>query len=145
MSQDNSNSMIQGDQTSLLLTQLETYFLNKNDFLCVLLYGSFAKGKANSQSDIDLAVLTTEALSPELKMQTIENLSLLFGRSIDVVDLRTAHVPLSQEILTQGLYIKLINPEIKENLIKKMIYEATDFLPIKRRIQTEKLKRFIKS
>jgi predicted nucleotidyltransferase len=134
---------LQNNETILKI--LTGYFSAKTEVLFCVLYGSFAKNKAKPTSDIDLAIYTLNILTAEEKIRIIEELSLVLKRPIDLVDLRNTHVPLSQEILTQGLIVKLSQKSVREKLITKMIYEVNDFLPLKRKVQKIKLGRFVKN
>ena len=129
---------------ALITDKLTKYFEAQSAVLCAILYGSFATGKNSPQSDVDVGVFCTELLSASEKLRMIEELSLLLAMPIDLTDLRTAHPPLNQEILTKGIYLKLTDLSVKENLVKKMLYEVADFLPLKRKNQITKLKRFVK-
>lgn len=68
--------MVHTDQSKVITEKINKYFSTKDEYLCVVLYGSFAKGKATQQSDVDIAVLKSALLSPEEKIQIIEDLSL---------------------------------------------------------------------
>lgn len=127
-----------------LVPILTEYFQSDSSIKAAILYGSFASGKQNPNSDIDLSVYLDSPLTAEKKEQIISDLALQFHRPIDVTDLNNVHVPLSQEILTKGLWIKLEDKALREKLVKKMIYEVADFLPAKTKIQIDKIKRFIK-
>lgn len=69
----------------------------------VMLFGSWATGKALSTSDIDIAILHTEKIPNELMMaikQDIENIQTL--RSIDIIDLHAVDERLRTIILKEG-------------------------------------------
>lgn len=125
------------------IQQLKDYFKPINEISSVILFGSYAKGTQNDQSDIDLAVLTKNELSADLKMKLISDLALIFHKTIDIIDLRNTHVPLLQEILTKGIWLQLESNFIKEKLIQRMIYEVEDLQPLREDIQNQKIKRFI--
>ncbi len=126
-----------------VVTQLQSYFKTVPQVTSVIVYGSFAAGKENINSDIDLGVCTKMPLTAELKIKIISDLALAFHRAIDVVDLQNIHVPLLQEVLTKGQWILLDSNSTKEKLVHQMIYEIADFLPLREKIQTEKIKRFM--
>lgn len=129
--------------TEGLIKKLTEYFQSEKSIRAAILYGSFASGKQTSHSDIDLGVYLETPLTVEMKEKIISDLALQFHRPIDVLDLNNIHVPLSQEVLTKGIWIKLDEKPIKERLVKKMIYEVADFLPLKTKMQLTKIKRFI--
>ena len=125
------------------IQRLKDYFNQNQEISSVVLFGSFAKGTQNSQSDIDLAILTEHDLTADLKIKIVSDLAVIFHKTIDIIDLRTSHVPLLQEILTQGIWLKLKSNSVKEKLIQKMIFEVEDLQPLRENIQNEKIKRFI--
>ncbi len=125
-----------------IIDALKKYFTGLSDVTSVILYGSYASGQQNSQSDIDLGISTKSGMTAELKIKIISDLSLKFHKTIDVVDIQNIHVPLLQEILTKGQWLLLDSNLSKEKLIQKMIYEVADLQPLREKIQTEKIKRF---
>lgn len=136
----NKNTPLERD---FLIFKLTSYFESIPEIEVAILYGSFATNNYNAQSDIDLSVYLKNSLTVEIKEQTISDLSILFHRPIDIVDLKSIHAPLSQEILSKGIWIKLNSLTLKESIIKKMLYEVADFLPMKMNAQKSKIKRFL--
>ncbi|MGA1823923.1 MAG: nucleotidyltransferase domain-containing protein [bacterium] len=45
------------DSRILLEEKIKTYFKNKNEVVAIYLFGSYAKGKQLSASDIDIGIL----------------------------------------------------------------------------------------
>lgn len=125
------------------IEKLKDYFKQIHEVSSAILFGSYAKGTQNEKSDIDLAILTNQGLTAELKIKIISDLAIIFHKTIDVIDLQTIHVPLLQEILTKGIWLQLESNSIKEKLIQRMIYEVEDLQPLRENIQNEKIKRFI--
>ena len=121
---------------------IKNYFKEIPEVTSVILYGSYAQGRQNPQSDIDLGIATKSGLTAELKIKIISELSLIFHKTIDIVDIQNIHVPLLQEILTKGTWLLLDSNSVKEKLIQRMIYEVADLQPMREKIQTEKIKRF---
>lgn len=52
------------------------------------LFGSYAKGKANKRSDIDLLVLLPDSFDPLKYMELERNLSEKTGKHIDILEYR---------------------------------------------------------
>ena len=121
---------------------IKNYFKEIPEVTSVILYGSYAQGRQNPQSDIDLGIATKSGLTAELKIKIISELSLIFHKTIDIVDIQNIHVPLLQEILTKGTWLLLDSNSVKEKLIQRMIYEVADLQPMREKIQTVKIKRF---
>ncbi len=122
-----------------LISLITRYVSKRDDIQIAVLYGSFASGRETGQSDVDLAVATSHALSAEEKIEMIDELSLLTGRTIDLVDLRQIHPPLSQEVLSAGKILKNSDRRFWESLVLRMLYEVADFLPLKRKEQYKRI------
>ncbi len=70
--------------------------------LAVYLYGSFAKGVACPDSDIDLALLAQAPLPPGVLAELASELMDLCGRAVDLVDLRQVPTVLRMQVITTG-------------------------------------------
>jgi predicted nucleotidyltransferase len=101
-----------------------------------ILFGSTAKGKAAKESDLDLAVLADAPLGSDLKIQIIGDLASLFGRPVDLIDLRVVGEPLLGEIL-KGRRI-LGDDRAYAQLITRHLIDAADFLPYRNRTLAER-------
>ncbi len=70
------------------------------------LYGSRARGDADSASDYDLAVALRESLSNPERWQALETFeqkaAALFASSVSCVDINRAPVPLAANIIHEG-------------------------------------------
>lgn len=77
----------------------------------VILFGSYAKGTANSDSDIDLAIISSQFGRDNLKeMMFLRKLALKIDSHIEPLafspqDLKDRYSTLTQEILKYGLLI----------------------------------------
>lgn len=69
----------------------------------IYLFGSAARDEARSDSDIDIAVLCSEALASVGKQQVHEELELALGIDVDLVDLRDATTVMRSQVLTTGI------------------------------------------
>jgi len=108
------------------------------DLRIAILFGSFARGEAGAGSDIDLAVLASEPLAPATICQIVTAVSEVTGRPVDLVDLARAGEPLLGEILRHGRFILESGLEAHAELVRRHIFESTDFLPYRRRILAER-------
>lgn len=70
--------------------------------LGVWLFGSFASGHANDQSDIDLAVLLPGKAEPLALWQLSQRLAVQANRDVDLLDLRAASTVMQYQVITQG-------------------------------------------
>lgn len=98
-----------------------------------VLFGSMAQGTAGPDSDLDLAVQMKQPLTAAQKMALIGELANLFGRPVDIVDLREAGQPLLGEIVSKGVMVKGGARE-KGDLLFKSIMLQEDFAPYQQRI-----------
>lgn len=102
-----------------------------------ILFGSVASGKANAQSDLDLAVIAAKPLQAAEKIQIIEALALLTGRPIDLVDVHAAPEPLLGQVLKHGRRILGTDTAYAQLLYRHLIQQA-DFVPLQNRILSER-------
>lgn len=102
-----------------------------------ILFGSVASGKANAQSDLDLAVIAAKPLQAAEKIQIIEALALLTGRPIDLIDVHAAPEPLLGQVLKHGRRILGTDTAYAQLLYRHLIQQA-DFVPLQNRILSER-------
>lgn len=107
-----------------------------------IVFGSVATGKANFDSDLDLAVDFGRPMKQHEKMQLISELAETLGRPVDLIDLCTAGIPLLRQILTKGKRILGNNARYAFTLYKYLIDQA-DFMPCRNRILRERRKRWL--
>jgi predicted nucleotidyltransferase len=74
----------------------------ERDVVLAIAYGSLVNGRAHAESDLDVGVWTEAPLTVGRHVALVRALALTIGRAIDLVDLRTVGVPLSQTILCDG-------------------------------------------
>ena len=73
-----------------------------DNLVAVYLYGSFAKGCAGPESDIDLAILTRKPVSQRLLWDVAQELVRLSGRDVDLVDLGRVPTVLQMQVILEG-------------------------------------------
>ena len=77
-----------------------------SEILAVLLFGSVARERTNSESDIDIAVLFDFAIPKERRKQLVygiyEHIPYYFIEPVDIVNLNDADLILSYQVLTKG-------------------------------------------
>lgn len=110
--------------------------------LCIL-YGSFAAKKESRDSDLDIAIACGASLESTQKQELIEQLALIFGRPVDLVDLQTVSGTLLHQILTKGTLVNCRDHQLYAEIIKKMLFNQHDFMPYHRRILKERRERWI--
>jgi uncharacterized protein len=70
--------------------------------LAIYLFGSFATGGANRESDVDLAVLAQAPLADEERWHLAQTLAVALGRDVDLVDLRRASAVMRVQVIDSG-------------------------------------------
>ena len=65
-------------------------------------FGSQAQGTAGPESDVDLAILASEPLSPLSLFDLQEELAALLHRDVDLVDLAPARTVLRMQVVSTG-------------------------------------------
>jgi len=86
-----------------LINFLKNFF---KDAKGIWLFGSYADGSYNENSDIDIAVLFKEKKSPIEIFKMQEELFLKLDKNIDLVDLASINDVFAYEIVTKGKKIK---------------------------------------
>ena len=107
------------------------------------LFGSLAAGHGRMESDLDLAVSTTNPLTPQTKIELIEDLAVAIGRPVDLIDLAQAHGPLLQQIVTRGRMVLCKNRTLYAELLRRVAYDEADVMPYYRRILSERRQAWI--
>ena len=125
-----------------IVLELTNFFSQKPQFDTILLFGSFADGKNRPDSDADIAVHTDKRLSPDeiLDMQT--ELTLLLHIDVDLVDLRQCEGVFLHEIMCNNIRIRYNHDTYHYYLMKSLIFIEDEY-PIIRRLQREKLRRYL--
>ncbi|MFT4249424.1 MAG: nucleotidyltransferase domain-containing protein [Pseudomonas sp.] len=70
--------------------------------LGIWLFGSFANGHANAQSDVDLALLLPGKADPVELWNLAQQLAVLIDRDVDLLDLRAASTVIQYQVVTTG-------------------------------------------
>jgi len=108
-----------------------------------ILFGSLAAGRSRNDSDLDLAVASTTPLSPQTRIQLIEELAVGLGRTVDLIDLAQTHGPLLQQVLTKGHLLICTDRTRYADLLLRVVYEEADVMPYYRRILAERRQAWI--
>ena len=112
------------------------------DIRLVILFGSVATGRANRESDLDLAVDAGHRLTSGEKMILISSLAERTGRPVDLVDLHEAGEPLLGQILRDGK--RILGSDLRYGeWIRKHLFDQADYLPYRHRILAERRRAWI--
>lgn len=122
---------------------IAAFFSEQQDIRLSILYGSFANGQPNRDSDIDIAVVADQPLDAERRIELISKLAQLSGRAVDLVDLATAGVTTARSVLLNGEVLTGRNDSAYAEQISRMLLDSADFLPCHERILEERRKAWI--
>ncbi|MBN2717478.1 MAG: nucleotidyltransferase domain-containing protein [Deltaproteobacteria bacterium] len=122
---------------------LKSHFDSMDDIHIVILFGSRASGNATEKSDVDVAVYFSDPLTSERKMRLITELSNLCNAEIDLLDLHDTGALIFRQVLSKGRFLVNRTPAVYEKLLKRLVYDEADFLPLLRRTLRERANRFI--
>lgn len=109
------------------------YFAEQTDIRLAILFGSVAAGRAQYHSDLDIAVLASHSLDAQRRIELIEDLANLSGRTVDLVDLATAGVAIARSALFEGQVLVGRNSPAYPEQITRMLIDSADFLPYRDR------------
>lgn len=85
----------------------------------VYLFGSMASGDEVADSDVDIAVLAPQKFDAEARWRLQERIAVRLGRSVDLVDLRSASTVMQIEVLRSGQLVLDASPGARA------LFEAT--------------------
>ena len=108
-----------------------------------LVFGSFAEGSETARSDIDVGIVASRPLPSSERMDLLDALAAATGRTVDLVDLRVAGPLLLTQALTKGVVLTRQRPATLAELITKMWGLNADYMPLVRRIQATRRRRFL--
>ena len=109
----------------------------------VIMFGSLSRDSGRVDSDLDLAVAGTSVLTAQQKIDLVEDLALVIGRPVDLIDLRSAEGLILAQALTTGRIIYCIDRSLYAELIIKMLYNQADMMPYRKLILEKRRKAWI--
>ena len=83
---------------------------------------------ATPESDLDAGVLCAHPLSADRRRALIHDLGQCTGRPVDLVDLRTAGVPVLREALRHGVCLFCRDRRAYDGLVSRLPVDTEDFL-----------------
>ena len=99
-------------------------------------------GNATGDGDIDLALLSDAPISSSKKLQLVEQIGAKFGRPVDIVDLFFAAEPVLGQVFKGK---RLLGDDVTyARLLTKHLINTADFVPLQKRILTERRNAWIK-
>jgi uncharacterized protein len=127
----------------MMTEALSKLFQLHSSISVALVFGSFASDMQTFESDIDIAVLADGPISADFKIMLIEELALVTGRSVDLIDLRLAGQPLLGQILKSAIRLKGSDSDLASLYIRNVI-EVADFMPYVTRTLKERQQAWMK-
>jgi predicted nucleotidyltransferase len=141
MKKDNNNLSKKLDPS---IDALRSYLERDGDIELAILFGSMATGCYTQKSDIDLAIKKRKPISAQQKIELIEQIALLTGRAVDLVDLSTVGEPLLGQILKYGKRL-LGSDAAYAEIGLKHVYAQADFVPYIQRTLEERRQKWLDS
>jgi predicted nucleotidyltransferase len=127
------------DAIGTFLESLTSYFHSKEEILAAYIFGSYAVGRPNPQSDLDIAILAPpfknrmESFNARVRYQT--EISKLIRKDVDVVLLREAGESLSYQILKHGRLIYEKEASAHRSFVARRVIQCLDFQYYERLMQ----------
>lgn len=85
---------------------IKQFLLNEiKSIKLIIIFGSFAKGDDNKDSDLDIAFLTAQQITNVKRWQVAQSLASQINRDVDLVDLSNANDVFKFQIVSQGQII----------------------------------------
>jgi|ADurb_Total_1013_FD_contig_41_758142_length_599_multi_5_in_0_out_0_1 predicted nucleotidyltransferase len=112
------------------LPALEEFLGSRKEILAVYLFGSYGTEYQTNLSDIDLAVLVSGSVTPDLAYQldlSAQLADIMQEEDIDVVILNTASVVMQFEVLSTGKLLFERNHELVCDFLERVLKEYGDF------------------
>lgn len=105
--------------------KIKKIILNRIEAEFIYIFGSYALGLQNSQSDIDIAFYSKKAYSSYDIFILAQKLSSELGREIDLVQMKESSTVFQKEIISKGKIIfeknRLEREKIENLILKKYI------------------------
>jgi predicted nucleotidyltransferase len=124
------------------IQQVQAALAKHPEIELAIVFGSVARGHADRNSDVDVAVQLPKRMDVDEKMQLIADIAATTGRAVDLIDLRTAGEPLLGEILKHGQRIRGEAIELVP-LMQRHVYAMEDFMPYVGRMLEERRQAWI--
>lgn len=122
---------------------MQSIFESDTAVRLAILFGSFAAGRANVTSDIDIAVACGDRMMLDERVRKAQELSVVVNREVDLIDLREAHGVLLQQILAHRVTLVNRDSELYGNIIAKKLNEESDLMPLYEMVKKAQRERFV--
>jgi uncharacterized protein len=125
------------------LAHVTAVLAGEADLVLAIAFGSLVAGQAGTESDVDVGLLTEGPLDDRRRERLVRAIAQATGRPVDLVDLRSAGVPLLRTILTTGTVLLRRDGTAHAQLVSRMLADVEDFLPLRERLLRERRQRWI--
>ena len=127
-----------------IVEKIKAYFEKFDEVLRVYLFGSFASNKANTASDVDIAILLSGSFPKEkffdFRLTKMNELSDILRKEVDLIIFNEAPNVLAYQILKYGIRIYEKDDRVDHSLEVKALMEYFDFLPYRKRCEDAMIK-----
>lgn len=123
--------------------QIKAFLANQPDIRLGIIFGSVANGGARLYSDLDIALLADAVLDSARRSQLIAAMARLSGRPVDLIDLKTAGIPVSRSAVLGGTVIYSRNSTDYPAQVSRLLIDSADFLPYRKRLLEERRKAWL--
>ena len=120
-----SNSMVE---------RLQKFFTEENNIRLAFLMGSFAKGTARKDSDVDVAVLFDQHPASREIFELKDSLTVLLKKEIDLIVLNNAGPVIRMQALKTGILLYK-TPDSYEDFFTRTINEYDDLKYFRKSIE----------
>ena len=108
-----------------------------------IVFGSITTGRANPDSDVDLAIAADRPLSSAQKMAVVDSVASALGRPVDVIDLLSDGGPVLRQAIVTGRRIYGDDTEIYARVLNRMTAHEADVMPYYNRTLEQRRRRWI--
>ncbi len=116
-------------ERDFIVDYLKSYFANKPEVAFGYLFGSYAKGRAKSDSDLDIGIYINDyepKSAYSYKLEEAETIQRVFGKEVDLTVINEASPLLRHEIFKYGILVKEPDWEFLVNYKVKSFYQYLD-------------------
>ena len=125
------------------LSSVRGVLLRQPDIELACVFGSFAQGRQTPASDVDVAVAALAPLEPRRRLALNDEIASAARQPVDLVDLHRAGPLLLTQALTRGTRIVERDSRVHARLLVKIWRLNADLMPLVRRSQDARRKRFL--
>lgn len=116
---------------------------NRPELRLAVVFGSCTRGAQRFESDLDVGVAGPRPLTIDERGRLTEELAEATERPVDILDLQTAGIPVLTQVLTTGRIIFCDDEVLYVTLLKRMVFEQADFMPLRARLLRERRQAWI--